>query len=200
MSLGVGNRNATHVRRHGAQCPKDFRRETGPPLPLAFGAHHCGDAAGLEGEEAAFVGHQDAPEDLPFPGEYLGGKLELAEGDVEEIAISAGFHGIKIGLVVFYIITYNLLDLDQYLLYQMIICRLSTILGARRLKVSDVCRATGIARATLDRYYYDKVKSFDRDVLARLCQFLQIKPGDLLVEVEQADLFGLPTAQDGEIS
>ena len=82
----------------------------------------------------------------------------------------------------------------------MIICRLSTILGARRLKVSDICRATGIARATLDRYYYDKVKSFDRDVLARLCQFLQIKPGDLLVEVEQTDLFGLPTAQDGEIS
>ena len=61
----------------------------------------------------------------------------------------------------------------------MISCRLSTILGAKRLKVSDVCRATGIARATLDRYYNDRVKSFDRDVLGKLCQFLQVKPGNL---------------------
>ena len=72
----------------------------------------------------------------------------------------------------------------------MIICRLSTILGAKRLKVSDVCRATGIARATLDRYYNDRVNSFDREVLGKLCQFLQVRPGDLLVEVEQGDLFG----------
>ena len=71
----------------------------------------------------------------------------------------------------------------------MISCRLSTILGAKRLKVSDVCRATGIARATIDRYYYDKVNSFDREVLSRLCDFLQVKPADLLVVVEQGKLF-----------
>jgi putative transcriptional regulator len=78
----------------------------------------------------------------------------------------------------------------------MITCRLSTILGAKRIKVSDVCRATGIARATLDRYYYDRVKSFDREVLGKLCQFLQVAPGDLLVEVEQGDLFSLPADKD----
>lgn len=72
----------------------------------------------------------------------------------------------------------------------MISCRLSTILGAKRLKVSDVCRATGIARATIDRYYNDKVNSFDRDVLSKLCDFLQVKPGDLLVVVDQGKLFG----------
>ncbi len=71
----------------------------------------------------------------------------------------------------------------------MITCRLSTILGAKRLKVSDVCRATGIARATVDRYYNDRVNSFDRDVLGKLCKFLQVKPGDLLVLVDQKDLF-----------
>lgn len=73
----------------------------------------------------------------------------------------------------------------------MISCRLSTILGAKRLKVSDVCRATGIARATIDRYYYDKVNSFDREVLSKLCDFLQVKPGDLLVVVEQGKLFDM---------
>ena len=71
----------------------------------------------------------------------------------------------------------------------MITCRLSTILGAKRLKVSDVCRATGIARATVDRYYNDRVNSFDRIVLGKLCQFLQVKPGDLLVLVDQGDFF-----------
>lgn len=71
----------------------------------------------------------------------------------------------------------------------MIRCQLSTLLGARRLKVSEICRGTGIARATLDRYYYDKVNSFDREVLSKLCDFLQVKPGDLLVVVEQGKLF-----------
>lgn len=81
----------------------------------------------------------------------------------------------------------------------MIHCKLSTLLGARRIKVSEVCRATGIARATLDRYYYDKVKSFDRDVLSRLCQFLKVTPGELLVWVDQGDLFdSLDTPTDKE--
>lgn len=71
----------------------------------------------------------------------------------------------------------------------MIRCQLSTLLGARRIKVSEICRGTGIARATLDRYYYDKVNSFDREVLSKLCDFLQVKPGDLLVVVEQGKLF-----------
>ena len=73
----------------------------------------------------------------------------------------------------------------------MISCRLSTILGAKRIKVSDVCRATGIARATIDRYYNDNVNSFDRKVLSRLCYFLQVSPGDLIVLVKQDDLFSL---------
>jgi len=73
----------------------------------------------------------------------------------------------------------------------MISCCLSTILGAKRLKVSDVCRATGIARATVDRYYYDKVNSYDRNVLAKLCEYLKVTPGELLVVVEQGQLFDI---------
>lgn len=82
----------------------------------------------------------------------------------------------------------------------MISCRLSTILGAKRLKVSDVCRATGVARATLDRYYYDKVNSFDREVLSKLCDFLQVNPGDLLVVVGQGKLFDADYAVAPSIS
>lgn len=75
----------------------------------------------------------------------------------------------------------------------MISCRLSTILGAKRIKVSDVCRNTGIARATIDRYYNDKVNSYDRKVLSKLCDFLQVKPGDLLVVIDQGKLFDTNT-------
>ena len=75
----------------------------------------------------------------------------------------------------------------------MISCHLSTILGAKRLKVSEVCRGTGIARATLDRYYYDKVKSFDREVLTKLCSFLKVKPSELLVIEEQGNFIDAHT-------
>lgn len=77
----------------------------------------------------------------------------------------------------------------------MITCKLSTLLGARRIKVSDVCRATGVARATIDRYYNDRIKSYDREVLYKLCRFLDVKPGDLLVLVDQGDLFDVHTEQ-----
>ena len=59
----------------------------------------------------------------------------------------------------------------------MISCRLSVILGAKRIKVAEVCRGTGIARATLDRYYYDRVNSFDRAVLEKLCKFFAGEAG-----------------------
>ncbi len=82
----------------------------------------------------------------------------------------------------------------------MITCRLSTILGARRIKVSDVCRATGIARATLDRYYNDRVNSFDREVLTKLCDYLQVEPGELIVKLDQGDLFAPLTSDSKESS
>lgn len=71
----------------------------------------------------------------------------------------------------------------------MITCKLSAVLGERRIKVSDLARETGIARAVLDRWYHDRVSSFDRDVLSRLCDYLKITPADLLQVVEQGKLF-----------
>jgi len=71
----------------------------------------------------------------------------------------------------------------------MITCKLSTVLGERRIKVADLARETGIARAVLDRWYHDRVSSFDRDVLSRLCDYLVVSPADLLKVVEQQKLF-----------
>ena len=78
----------------------------------------------------------------------------------------------------------------------MITCRLSAILGERRIKVSDLGRETGIARAVLDRWYHDRASSYDREVMAKLCTYLKVAPGDLLKVVEQGDLFGVIEAEN----
>ena len=80
----------------------------------------------------------------------------------------------------------------------MITCKLSAILGDRRLKVSDVARDTGLARAVLDRWYHDRVASFDRDVLGKLCRYLGVTPGDMLKVVEQGDLFDSESQQNAD--
>ena len=82
----------------------------------------------------------------------------------------------------------------------MVICRLSSLLGERRLKVADVVRDTGIARATVDRYYYDTVQSYDREVLDKLCAYLKVDLPALIQYVRQPDLFDVqdvnpPSAQ-----
>jgi putative transcriptional regulator len=74
----------------------------------------------------------------------------------------------------------------------MVICRLSALLGERRLKVADVVRDTGIARATVDRYYYDSVQSYDRDILEKLCVYLKVDLPSLLQYVREPDLFDAP--------
>ena len=74
-------------------------------------------------------------------------------------------------------------------IFVMITCKLSAVLGERRIKVSDLSRETGLARAVLDRWYHDRVSSFDRDVLSRLCDYLDVTPGELLKVVEQKTLF-----------
>jgi putative transcriptional regulator len=63
------------------------------------------------------------------------------------------------------------------------------VLGERRIKIADVARDAGIGRAVLDRWYHDKVSSYDRDVLSRLCDYLKVTPSDLLQVVEQGKLF-----------
>jgi len=42
------------------------------------------------------------------------------------------------------------------------------------------------------------MKYFDREVLTKLCRFLEVKPSDLLVLVEQGDLFGTHNQTKGK--
>lgn len=63
-------------------------------------------------------------------------------------------------------------------------CRLSTIMGEKRLRMTDVADGAGLARSTVFGLWHDKTRKVDYDVLDKLCRFLNCQPGDLLVYVE----------------
>lgn len=65
----------------------------------------------------------------------------------------------------------------------MVINRLSIILGEKRLKVSQVHRGTGIDSKTLLNLYHDNTTGIKFQTLNKLCEYLNIQPGDLLVFV-----------------
>jgi putative transcriptional regulator len=62
--------------------------------------------------------------------------------------------------------------------------RLSSILGDKKLKMSEVSRQTGIGTSTLLRFYHERSGGIRFDVLEKLCDFLDCQPGDILVYVK----------------
>ncbi|WP_089139524.1 helix-turn-helix domain-containing protein [Vibrio rumoiensis] len=69
----------------------------------------------------------------------------------------------------------------------MITCNLSTLLGARKLKISDVVRETGINRSTITRLYHETNNRIDFDTLEKLCRFLDCEVGELLEVTDSED-------------
>jgi putative transcriptional regulator len=65
--------------------------------------------------------------------------------------------------------------------------RLSEILGRRRIGVSELARETGISRGALHKLYHDQSTSFDRDVLDKLCNYLQVQVGELLMHIPDTE-------------
>ncbi|GAB4534732.1 MAG: hypothetical protein Fur0020_01580 [Thermodesulfovibrionia bacterium] len=61
----------------------------------------------------------------------------------------------------------------------MIVCHLSRIMGERKLKISDLSRASGIHRNMLTLLYYEKAKRVDLDAIDKLCSCLKCTIGDL---------------------
>lgn len=61
----------------------------------------------------------------------------------------------------------------------MIRCNLSTIMGARKLKIADVARKTGLNRSTVTRLYYESAERVELDAVDRLCAALDCDVGDL---------------------
>jgi len=66
-------------------------------------------------------------------------------------------------------------------------CNLSALLGARKLKLADVMRDTGINRSTLTRLYHETTTRIDYETLETLCRYLKCDIGEFLEIAEDAD-------------
>lgn len=65
----------------------------------------------------------------------------------------------------------------------MIKCRLSVLMGERKMKISDVARATGLHRNTVTLLYDETAVRIDLDALNRLCGLFDCGVGDILQHV-----------------
>jgi putative transcriptional regulator len=62
----------------------------------------------------------------------------------------------------------------------MIKCHLSTLMGERKLRISDLARELGVHRNTLTLLYYERAKRIDFEVLDKLCKYFKCSVEDLL--------------------
>lgn len=63
--------------------------------------------------------------------------------------------------------------------------KLSAILGERRLKIADLERGAKISYSAAHAMYYGENKMVRLDVLAKVCEFLDVQPGDIYVYVPE---------------
>ncbi len=62
----------------------------------------------------------------------------------------------------------------------MIKIHLSTLMGERKLKISDVANDTGINRGTITRLYKETAERVELDVIEKLCRYFECDVGDLI--------------------
>ena len=65
-------------------------------------------------------------------------------------------------------------------------CNLSTLMGTKRLKITDMHEKTGMARDTISSLYNEKAKGITFDVLTKLCTALDCTTGDLLEYIKES--------------
>ena len=58
--------------------------------------------------------------------------------------------------------------------------RFASLLGSRKMKISEVSRSTGISRTTLTKLYYDTSRAVSFAVLGKLCEALDCGVADIL--------------------
>ncbi len=62
----------------------------------------------------------------------------------------------------------------------MIKINLSTLMGERKLKISDVANKTGINRGTITRLYKETAERVELDVVEKLCRYFECEVGELI--------------------
>ncbi|GLR62575.1 helix-turn-helix domain-containing protein [Marinospirillum insulare] len=63
----------------------------------------------------------------------------------------------------------------------MLKCRLSIILGEKKINVAELSRETGVNKNTLHRLYNETATRVELDAIAKICTYLDIEVGELFV-------------------
>lgn len=63
---------------------------------------------------------------------------------------------------------------------KMLRCHLSTLMGSRKLRISDVANLTGLNRSTVSALYRETATRVDLLTIEQLCKLLNCTVGDLL--------------------
>lgn len=66
----------------------------------------------------------------------------------------------------------------------MIKCNLAVILAERGIKITDLAEKTKLSRTTLTQLYYNQGKGIQFETLEKICDYLNITPGELLKYVD----------------
>lgn len=62
-------------------------------------------------------------------------------------------------------------------------CNLSAIMGRRRMKMTDLARAAGLAYGTVFALYHEKAKGVTFEVMDKLCEVLGCEVGEVFERV-----------------
>lgn len=63
-------------------------------------------------------------------------------------------------------------------------CRLSRILGDRRITQKGLANKSGLSTYTINKFYNEKWQGVDRQTMIKLCETLNVQVGDLFEYVE----------------
>ncbi|MGC9385898.1 MAG: helix-turn-helix domain-containing protein [Hydrogenovibrio sp.] len=69
----------------------------------------------------------------------------------------------------------------------MIRCNLSTLMGQRKLKISDVSRDTGIHRNTISLLYKEEATRIELKVVEQLCRYFDCEIGEFFEIVDESE-------------
>jgi putative transcriptional regulator len=67
----------------------------------------------------------------------------------------------------------------------MVKCYLSSIMGDKKLKVSEISRDTGINKNTLHRLYNETATRVDLEMIEQLCRYLNIGMSELFEIIDE---------------
>ena len=61
---------------------------------------------------------------------------------------------------------------------------LSAIMGAKRIKIYELEKISGISRSTITRLYYNQTNTVSFNTIENICKALNCTPGDLCEVVD----------------